>query len=135
MLVVLFIGCAGSGEEKQETTETESIKMPSPRAKLAPGTAKVEAKILDMKKENNYYICIIKVEKVLSYGMSTRPIGKGSEISLHILSNEEDFINMLSEGTLGQKYEFSLEQELKLNMSDNQMGWKAIKVKETSFEE
>jgi hypothetical protein len=42
---------------------------------------------------------------------------------------------MLSEGTLGQKYEFSLEQELKLNMSDNQMGWKAIKVKETSFEE
>ncbi len=136
MSVVFCVGCAGPAEEKQEISETETIKMPTPpQNKLAPGTAKIEARMIEMNKKKNHYTCIIKVEKVLGYGMTTRPIGKGSEISLQISNDEEDLINLLSEGTMEQKYEFTVQQEEMVNMPSSQLRWKALKVKKAPFDE
>ena len=125
--IVFYVGCAGPAEEKQEITERETVKMPPVRQNtLSPGTAKIEAHIIKMAKENNYHNCIIIVEKVLGYGMSTKPIGKGTEISLQISNNDKDLINLLSEGTREEKYEFTVEQE---QMVDNQLRCRAVKVK------
>ncbi len=136
MSFVFCVGCAGPAEEKQEISETETIKMPTPpQNKLAPGTAKIEARMIEMNKGKNHYTCIIKVEKVLGYGMTTRPIGKGSEISLQISNDEEDLINLLSEGTMEQKYEFTVQQEEMVNMPSSQLRWKALKVKKAPFDE
>jgi hypothetical protein len=136
MSIVFCVGCAGPAEEKQEISETETIKMPTPpQNKLAPGTAKIEARMIEMNKEKNHYTCIIKVEKVLGYGMATRPIGKGSEISLQISNDEEDLINLLSEGTMEQKYEFTVQQEEMVDMPSNQLKWKALKVHKAPFDE
>lgn len=136
VLIIFCVGCAGPAEEKQEISETETIKMPTPpQNKLAPGTAKIEARMIEMNKGKNHYTCIIKVEKVLGYGMTTRPIGKGSEISLQISNDEEDLINLLSEGTMEQKYEFTVQQEEMVNMPSNQLRWKALKVHKAPFDE
>jgi hypothetical protein len=127
VFIVFFAGCAGPAEEKQEITETETVKMPPPRQnKLAPGTVKVEARMIKMNKENSHYNCIIKLEKVLGYGMSTKPIGKGTEIYLQISNNENDLINLLLEGTSEEKYEFTVVQE---QMVDNQLRYRVVKVK------
>ena len=67
--------------------------------------------------------------------MATRPIGKGSEISLQISNDEEDLINLLSEGTMEQKYEFTVQQEEMVNIPSNQLRWKALKVKKAPFDE
>lgn len=136
MFIVFCVGCAGPAEEKQEISETETIKMPiPPQNKLAPGTAKIEARMIEMNKGKNHYTCIIKVEKVLGYGMATRPIGKGSEISLQISNDEEDLIKLLSDGTMEQKYEFIVQQEEMVNMPSNQLKWKALKVHKAPFDE
>lgn len=134
--IIFCVGCAGPAEEKQEISETETIKMPTPpQNKLAPGTAKIEARMIEMNKGKNHYTCIIKVEKVLGYGMTTRPIGKGSEISLQISNDEQDLINLLSGGTMEQKYEFTVQQEEMVDMPSDQLRWKAIKVHKAPFDE
>ncbi len=125
--VFYFLGCAGPAEEKQEVSDTETIKMPTPpKNKLAPGTAKIEARVIEMIKEINHYTCIIKVEKVLGYGMATKPIGRGSEIFLQISNDQEDLIKLLSDGTMTQKYEFTVQQEEMVDMPSNQLRWKAL---------
>ncbi len=134
--IVFCVGCAGPAEEKQEISEIETIKRPTPpQNKLAPGTAKIEARMIGMNKENNHYSCIIKVEKVLGYGMATRPIGKGSKITLQISNDEEDLIKLLSGGTMEQKYEFTVQQEEMVDMPSNQLRWRALKVHKAPFDE
>ncbi len=136
MPVVFCVGCAGPAEEKQEVSDTEMIKIPTPpQNKLAPGTAKIEARMIKMNKGKNHYTCIIKVEKVLGYGMATRPIGKGSEISLQISYDQEDLIILLSDGTMEQKYEFTVQQEEILGMPSNQLRWKALNINKAPIDE
>ena len=131
--IVFYIGCAGTSEEKQEVPETKPINMPiPPQNNLAPGTAKIEAQIIKMENENNHILCIFRVNKVLGYGMSTKPIGKGMEISLNILNDQEDLIKLLSEGTMEQKYELTVEQE---QLVDNQLKWRAVRVEKIHFEQ
>ena len=133
VFAVFYLGCIGSAGEKKEVSETEQMEMPiPPQNKLAPGTAKIEVHLMTMEKDNSHYNCILKVDKVLGYGMSTKPIGKGTEISLQISNDEEDFIKLLSEGTMEQKYELTVEQE---QMVDNQLRWRAIKILKLHFEQ
>lgn len=133
IFLTFYLGCAGTSEDNQEVGETKPVNMPIPtQNKLAPGTAKIEAHIEKMAEDNNYYNYILIVDKVLGYGMSTKPIGKGSEISLHISHDEEDLIKSLSEGTMEQKYELTVEQ---VQMVDNQLKWRAIEVKKINSEQ
>jgi hypothetical protein len=133
VFLVLYLGCAGTSEEKQEVQETNPTNMPKlPQNKLAPGTAKIVAHMIKIEKEDNLHTCIFKVDKVLGYGMSTKPIGRGTEISLAILNDREDLINLLSDGTLEQKYELTVEQEL---MVDNQLKWKSVRIEKIDFEQ
>ena len=132
-LVVFFIGCTGHAKEKDEVQGTDPIKMPiPPENKLSPGMAQIEAHLLKMEKVNGYYKSVIKVEKVLAYGMSTKPIGKDSEIVLKIAQDEVDLINLFGEGTIEQKYVLTVEQE---QLVDNQVMWRAVKVKKKNIEQ
>jgi hypothetical protein len=126
--IVFGFGCAGQVEEKQQQPDTEVNKMPPPAVepKLPPGRAKIEARMIELNEVKNHFNCIIKVNKVLGYGMATKPIGKGTEISLQISNDEKDLIKLLSEGTREEKYEFTVEQE---QMVDNQLRYRAVKVK------
>jgi len=134
--VVFYVGCAGPAEEKQEISKTETIKMPRPpQNKLAPGTAKIEARMIEMNKGKNHYTCIIKVEKVLGYGMATKPIGRGSEISLQISIDQESLIKLLSDGTMKQKYEFTVQQEEMVDMPSDQLRWKALNINKAPIDE
>jgi len=134
VIIVFFnFSCAGPAEEKQEKNETTKIKMPLPsQTKLAPGTLKVKSSVIKMIKKNNHYNCIIRVEKILGYGMAAKPVAKGSEINLNLTNSGEDLIKLLSEGTMDQKYELIIEQE---QMVDNQLEWRALQVKKIQFEQ
>jgi len=133
VFLTFYLGCAGTSEEKQEIPETKPVNMPvPPQNKLDPGSAKIEAHLKKMEEDTNHHNFIFIVDKVLGYGMSTKPIGKGSEISLQISHDEEDLIQTLSEGTMEQKYELTVEQE---QMVDNQLKWRAIKVKKIHSEQ
>jgi hypothetical protein len=132
-IVCLNIGCTGHAENKQENNQTTDDRMSIlSQAKLAPGTIKVEASVIKMKKINNHFTCIIKVEKVLGYGMATKPVPKGSEINLNLTNSREELIKLLSEGTMQQKYELTIEQE---RMADNQLQWRALQIKKIHFEQ
>jgi len=126
--IIFGTGCAGQVEEKQEQSDIEvnNVPPPPPESKLAPGTAKIEARMMELNEVNNQFNCIIKVNKVLGYGMATKPIGKGTEISLQISNDEIDLLKLLSDGTGEEKYEFTVEQE---QMVDNQLRYRAVKVK------
>ena len=131
-LVCMNFNCAASGEKGQEISTKEPIKMiPPDQTKLAPGMAKIEGIVVSMFKSSDHYDCVIKVDKVLGYGMATKPIGKGTEIALTIQNNEENLIKLLSEETVEQKYEFILEWE---QMVDNQYRWKAINIQKKNPE-
>ena len=125
---VITVGCAGQVEEKQEDTETEVIKPPPPPKSLAPGTAIVEARLMNFNKIDDHFECMIVVDKVLRYGSSTKPIGKGTELNLHISKVQSDVIKLLSEGTLEQNYEFIVEQQEVVNIPSGTSMWKALKV-------
>jgi hypothetical protein len=132
-IVVSTSGCTGSAEKKQEIIDTATINMPAQtQTKLAPGTTKIEGSVIKMIKSNNHYNCIIRVEKVLGYGMSAKPLPKGREISVYLLTTEENLIKLLSEGTMEQKYELTVEQE---QMVDNKLEWRVLKVNKIHFEQ
>lgn len=133
LVVCMSFSCAASGEKGQEMTTKEPIKMISPdQTQLAPGMTKIEGIVVGMFKRSDHYNCVIKVEKVLGYGMATKPIGKGTEIAITIQNNEEELIKRLSGATVDQKYEFILERE---QMVDNQYQWKAITVQKKNPEQ
>jgi len=132
VLLIFSFGCGGVVKEKDDDQERDTIKIPiTPTNKLSPGKAQIEAYCLAIEKDDNYYKCIFKVEKVLGYGMSTKPIGKGSEIFLNLTQDEVDVINLLSEGAMEQKYVLTVEQE---QLVDNQMKWRAVQVSEINHE-
>jgi hypothetical protein len=136
IIFIIFVGCAGQVEEKQENSENEVIKPPPPPAnQLAPGTAKVEAQIINFTELDNHFECIIKVEKVLRYGRTTKPIGKGTELILHISKAQSDLIKLLSNGTSEQKYEFIVEQAEVVIMPSGQSMWKAIEASKEQLEQ
>jgi len=132
-IAFLTIHCTGTAEKKQENNEATNRErsIPSP-TKLAPGTIKIEASVITMIKKNNHYDCIIKVEKVLGYGMATKPLPNGSEINLNLANSGEEFIKLLEEGTMKQKYELTIEQE---QMADNQVQWRALQIKKLHIEQ
>jgi hypothetical protein len=124
------VGCAGRVDEKNAIQETEVSKSPPPpNENLAPGTANIEASVINFSGQNNHIECIVKIEKVLNYGMSTKPIGKGTELKLHISSDQPDLIKILSGETLEQKYEFTVEQIEMINMPSSQFVYKALRIR------
>jgi hypothetical protein len=132
-IFILMFGCAGQVEEKQESTEKKAVKPPPPtNSRLAPGTAIVEARLLSFNEEEDHFVCQIKIEKALRYGSSTKPLGRGTELKLYISTAQTDLIKTLSEGTLEQKYEFTVIQEQVVNMSSGKSIWKVLKVKKIS---
>jgi hypothetical protein len=119
-------GCAGKIEEKPVNPESGKVNPPQPNKSMPPGTARIEAQLIDLSKKENQIECIVKVEKVLQYGGSVKPIGRGTHLTLIILKEQDDLINILDRGTLKQKYEFTVEQEEVVNISSRQVKWRAL---------
>ena len=129
-LIVFSIGCAGQVEEKQEDPAPEMVKPPPPPKSLAPGRAIIHAQLLNIANMETHFNCIVKVEKVIGYGMSTKPIGNKTDLSLYISTKQTDIINFLEKGTSSEKYEFTLEQEALMDVSSSQSRWRVLKVTE-----
>lgn len=128
--IIYHAGCAGQVDDKMEISDSKVTEKPLPPTnKLAPGTVKIEARMIDSSQEAEHFDCILQVEKVLAYGRGVKPIGKGKEIFLQISREENDIVNLLSEGLMDQKYEFIVEQEEVVSMSDNQMRWRVLEVR------
>ena len=128
VILVIITGCAGQVEEKQMDSAEEASPPPPPPKSLAPGTAKIEAQIVSVTETDSDILCKVMVNKVLRYGSSTKPIAKGSELDLHISMSQTDYINLISEGTLNENYEFIVEQVQLLNMPSAQSQWKVLNV-------
>lgn len=127
---MFFMACAAQVEEKQEKSESESQvpSPPPPNQSLDPGTARIEATLLNFSEMDHYYECNVKVEKVLNYGRSTKPIARGNELKLQVSKDQGNFVNIFSEGTLQQKFEFTVVQEEIINLSSKHIIWKAVHI-------
>ena len=133
---ITHLGCAGQVEDKQEIPESKMPDKPlPPMNELPPGTAKLEAYMIDSNVEAEHFDCIIKVEKVLSYGRGAKPIGKGKEVLLQIPKDKTEVINLLSEGTLDQKFEFVVEQEQIVNMPATELRWRILEVRKIELDQ
>ena len=138
ILVLLFVnisGCAGQIEEKQENSGSGKVGPPPPSKSLPPGIARIEAQLIELNKNEDYIECIIKVEKVLQYGRSVKPIGSGTQLTLFVSNEYNDLLNILTEGTLKQKYEFTVEQEEVAGISSRQVKWKTIDIRDLQVDE
>ena len=77
---------------------------------------------------DNYFDCVVKVEKVLRYGSSTKPIGKGTELKLYFTFEQKNLIDLIDEGTSTQHYEFTVEQETMVNEPSNQLKYRVLNI-------
>jgi hypothetical protein len=129
VILVITIGCAGQVEEKQMDSKSETNQPPPPPKSLAPGTAIIEAQVVSVTETDSDIQCKVKVHKVLRYGSSTKPIANKSELNLHISKSQTDLIKLVSEGTLNENYEFTVEQVQLLNMPSGQSQWNVLNAK------
>jgi hypothetical protein len=135
LVIFFFIGCAGQVKENEEIPDSKIQNTPPPPTKkLAPGTAKIEAKIVELNEEKNFYRCVIKVERVLGYGMATKPIGKGTEIPLQFSKDESKTVKAFSEGTLDQLFELIVLQEEMVGLASKELRWSIIKINKSVVE-
>lgn len=98
---------------------------PSPQKKLAPGTIKVETILVDIKEEENNTSCVMRVEKVLGYGMATRPVGVGIEIPVDLQGYDSED---LSKNSKDQKYIMIIQQQENMSISSTKSSWRALKL-------
>jgi hypothetical protein len=129
ILLLLFCsntGCASQIEERQVNSNSGKVSPPPPSKSLPPGTARIKGQLIKMNKQENHIDCLVKVERVLQYGSSVKPIGSGTQLILAISGEQIDLINILAEGTLKKKYEFIIEQEEVISNSSRQLQWKAL---------
>jgi len=138
ILVLLFFnftGCVGQKKEKQVNSESGKMGPPPPSKSLPPGTARIEAQLIELNKNEDHIKCMIIVEKVLQYGRSVKPIGTGTQLILFVSSEQNDILNFLDEGTLKQKYEFIVEQEEVAGISSRQVKWKIIDIRDVQVDD
>lgn len=96
ILIFLLIGlgvqsccssrCSAPQQQEQKTVKTEiPPALPPAPVSLAPGTARIVAVPVSFDRQ----VCVLKVEKVLGYGMATPPVAVGSEIRLELKPEQE----------------------------------------------
>jgi hypothetical protein len=128
-LFLIFPGCSSSGSKsEQEAVEESAAAPPPPVNKLAPGTAKIEAMIVDMNEVEKKYVCKVEVKGVLGYGMSTKPIGQSSILTVSLSKNAEKIVEIVETGSSNQVYIMTIQQQEQMGMSTNDIQWRALQV-------
>ena len=132
---LMLNGCAGSSENGQKTEDVTPVnkpRPPDPQKKLAPGTVQVEAVLLSKSTADKNTRFVIRIEKVLGYGMATRPVGVGTEITVDMAGFNSE---KLSEDKKDQKYILTIQQQENLNLSPAPNTWRGLKFQKKEPEE
>ena len=134
-ILIIFNGCAGSSENHQKTEDLNQVNKPlppDPQKKLAPGTARIEAILLGTHEQDNSTSFVLRVEKVLGYGMATRPVGVGTELTVDMAGFKSE---TFSEDKNDQKYILIIQQQENLSLSSARSTWRALKFQKKVSEE
>ena len=134
-VLLILNGCAGSSENGKKTEDLSPVSKPlppDPQKKLAPGTARIEAILLGTNEQDNNTSCVLRVEKVLGYGMATRPVGVGTELTVDMTGFKS---KTFSEDKKDQKYILIIQQQENLSLSSAKSTWRALKIQKKESEE
>ncbi len=90
-ILLLFFGlgvqsccsCRNSAPQEQKTAAPPPTLPPAP-LNLPPGVARIVAVPISMDQRDAKSVCILKVEQVVGYGMSTPHVTVGSEIQVEM---------------------------------------------------
>jgi hypothetical protein len=91
-ILLLFFGSGmqncctsrNSSPPEQETVATPPPALPPAPLNLPPGVARIVAVPISLELQAAVSVCILKVEQVVGYGMSTPPVTVGSEIQVEM---------------------------------------------------
>lgn len=88
-LISIISGCSGDKNTQKEKVEGPR-KANLKNDVIPPGSAKIEAELIEIKKENKNYLAKVKFKKAIKYGMQTTQIVDDSDIMIIIPSGMYD---------------------------------------------
>ena len=138
VLIFLVMGiqaCSSSrnsSAQEHKTTSAPHALQPAP-ATLAPGMARIVAMPIAIHKQESKILCILKVDKIIGYGMSTPSVTVKSEIQTDLSALPNQQLEQISSAVQQRAMITITIQSLPGGMLETKAsGWKIIDIDKTT---